>query len=224
MMQAQLSYGLTENLKLTFSAPLDVQADAHAPSSVTATVPFAGDFGLLSWYRFYRKDLAGKRMEATAFGGPLFSGPQQVVGRYRGLNTGVGWIGGGVTGVASRSYYIWAGMSYQRYPEVEGNRRPDLVTYTAVAGYRPYSWRTDYPRWDWRVFGEFTGERGGLFRFQHAPVEGSLSRQMFAGPSVLGVYRSIGIEAGVQFPLYRNVTSFYQRETYRAAINLAYFF
>jgi hypothetical protein len=79
MMQTQLSYGVTQNLKLTFSAPLDVQADAHAPSSVTASVPFAGDFGLTAWYRFYRKDLKGKRVEATATGGPLFSGPQQEV-------------------------------------------------------------------------------------------------------------------------------------------------
>ena len=91
MMQTQLSYGVTENLKLTFSAPLDVQADAHAPSSVTTSVPFAGDFGLTAWYRFYRKDLKGKRVEATATGGPLFSGPQQEVGRYRGFATGVGW-------------------------------------------------------------------------------------------------------------------------------------
>jgi hypothetical protein len=224
MAQAQLSYGVTQNLKVTFSAPLDVQADGRPPSSVTATTPFAGDFGLLAWYRVYRKDLAGKRVEATAMGGPLFSGPQQVVGRYRGIKTGVGGIAGGVAGVASRSYYAWAGATYQRYQEVDGAQRPDLLTYTVVAGYRPFSWRTDYPRWDWRIFGEFTGERGGLFRFQYLPIAESRSQQWFAGPSVLGVYRSIGIEAGVQFPIRRDVTSFYQQESYRAAINLAYFF
>lgn len=224
MLQAQVSYGLTENLKLTFSAPLDVQADAHPPSSVTASTPFAGDFGLLAWYRFYRKDLKGKRVEATAMGGPLFSGPQQEVGNYRGFATGVGWVGGGVAGVASRSYYLWGGGTYQRYPNVSGNQRPDLLTVTAVAGYRPFAWRTDYPRWDWRIFGELTAERAGPFRWQNVPLEQSRARQVFAGPSVLGVYRSIGIEAGVQFPLYRDVTSFYQRENYRAAINLAYFF
>jgi len=45
-------------------------------SSLTTAVPFAGDFGFTAWYRFYRKDLKGKRVEATATGGPLFSGPQ----------------------------------------------------------------------------------------------------------------------------------------------------
>ena len=68
------------------------------------------------------------------------------------------------------------------------------------------------------------GRAGGMFRWQNAPIAESRARQVFAGPSVLGVYRLIGIEAGVQLPLYRDVTSFYQRETYRAAINLAYFF
>ena len=112
-----------------------------------------------SWYRFYRKDLKGKRVEATAMGGPLFSGPQQEVGRYRGFPTGVGWIGGAVAGVASRSYYVWGGGTYQWYPNVSGNQRPNLLTFTGVAGYRPFSWRTDYPRWDWRIFGELTAER-----------------------------------------------------------------
>jgi hypothetical protein len=41
---------------------------------------------------------------------------------------------------------------------------------------------------------------------------------------VLGVYRAIGIGAGVQFPLYRDVGSVYPTERYRFAINFAYFF
>ena len=47
---------------------------------------------------------------------------------------------------------------------------------------------------------------------------------MFLGPSVLGVYRAIGIEAGMQFPVYRDVGPLYPRERYRFAINFAYFF
>ena len=44
------------------------------------------------------------------------------------------------------------------------------MTFTGVAGYRPFSWRTDYPRWDWRIFGELTAERAGMFRWQNAPI------------------------------------------------------
>jgi hypothetical protein len=131
---------------------------------------------------------------------------------------------GAVTGVASRSQYVWVGTSYQRYTEAKGDRRPDLLTYTAVYGYRPSSWRTDYPRWDWRIFGEFTGERSGELQRQNAELAGSGANQMFLGPSLLGVYRAIGIEAGMQFPVYRDAGSLYPKERYRFAVNFAYFF
>ncbi len=223
-LEAELTYGLTQNLKLAVSAPVVFQADAYPRSSVTTNTPISGDFSGLGWWRFQRKDLAGKRVESTAVAGILVPGPQQETGPYRDLNSGVGYLVGGVTGVASRSHYVWVGTSYQRYAESKGDRRPDLLSYTAVYGYRPLAWRTDYPRWDWRVFGEFTGERTGVLQRQNLDVTGSRAEQMFLGPSLLGVYRAIGIEAGVQFPIYRDVGALYPRERYRFAVNFAYFF
>ena len=144
---------------------------------------------------------------------------------WSGLNSGAGLSRvGAVTGIASRSQYVWVGSTYQRYAESKGDRRPDLLTYTAVYGYRPFSWRTDYPRWDWRVFGEFTGERTGTLQRQELEVPGSGANQMFLGPSVLGVYRAIGIEAGMQFPVFRDAGPLFPREHSRFAINFAYFF
>jgi hypothetical protein len=134
--------------------------------------------------------------ESTAVAGVLRPGPQQEAGAYREIHSGPGYLVGGVTGVASRSQYVWVGSSYQRCAESDGNRRPDLLSYTAVYGYRPRSWRTDYPHWDWRVFGEFTDERTGPLQRQSFEVPGSRAQQMFLGPSLLGVYRAIGIEAG----------------------------
>jgi len=223
-LEAELSYGLSQNLKLAFSAPLVLQPDPYTRSSVTTNTPSSGDFSGTAWWRFHRKDLAGKRIESTAFAGVLVPGPQPEAGPYRGLHSGLGYILGGVTGVASRSQYVWAGASYQRYGQSKRDRRPDLLSYTAVYGYRPRSWRTDYPRWDWRVFGEFTGERTGSLRRQGLDAPGSQSQQFFLGPSFLGVYRAIGIEAGVQFPLYRDGGPLYARERYRFALNFAYFF
>jgi hypothetical protein len=201
-LEAELSYGLTENLKLAISGPVVIRADPYPRSSVTTNTPVSGDFSALAWWRFARKDLAGKRVESTAVAGVLAPGPQQP------LHSGPGFLLGAVTGVASRSQYVWAGASYQRYA-----RGPDLLTGTAVYGYRPFSWRTDYPRWDWRVFGELTAERAG-----------SQARQVFLGPSVLGVYRAIGVEAGIQFPVYREASPLYPKERYRFAVNFAYFF
>ena len=222
--ETELSYGLTQNLKLTASAPVVIEPDPYPPSSVTTNTPISGDFSGLAWWRFQRKDSSGKRVESTAVSGILVPGPQQQAGVYRGLNSGLGYLVGGVTGIASRSQYVWVGAGYQRYAESKGDRRSDLLSYTAVYGYRPMSWRTDYPRWDWRIFGEFTGERVGTLQRQNLEVPGTSAQQLFLGPSLLGVYRAIGIEAGIQFPLYRDAGPLYPKERYRFAINFAYFF
>ena len=224
VLEAELSYGLTQNIKLAVSAPVVFQPDPYPRSSVTTNTPASGDFSGLVWGRFKKKDFAGKRIESTAVAGALVPGRQQETGLYRGLNSAPGYLVGAVTGIASRSQYVWVGTSYQRYAESKGDRRPDLLTYTAVYGYRPFSWRTDYPRWDWRVFGEFTGERTGTLQRQNLELPGSGANQMFLGPSVLGVYRAIGIEAGMQFPVYRDAGPLFPKERYRFAVNFAYFF
>jgi hypothetical protein len=224
VLEAELSYGLTQNIKLAVSGPIVLQPDPYPRSSVTTNTPISGDFSGLVWWRFQKKDFAGKRIETTAVAGALVPGPQQETGLYRGLNSGPGYLVGAVTGMASRSQYVWVGTSYQRYAESKGDRRPDLLTYTAVYGYRPFSRRTDYPRWDWRVFGEFTGEQTGTLQRQHVELPGSGASQMFLGPSVLGVYRATGIEAGMQFPVHRDAGPLYPKERYRFAINFAYFF
>ncbi len=223
-LEAELSYGVTQNLKLAVSGPVVFEPDPYPRSTVTTNTPISGDFSGLAWWRFQKKDFAGKRLESTAVGGILAPGPQHEAAAYRGLNSGVGYLAGAVTGLASRSQYVWAGASYQQYAESAGDRRPDLLSCTAVYGYRPLSWRTDYPRWDWRIFGELTGERAGALERQRIDLPGSQASQIFFGPSVLGVYRAIGIEAGIQFPIYRDVGPLFPKERYRFAINFAYFF
>ncbi len=223
-LEALLSYGVTQNLKLSVSGPVVFQPDPYPRSSVTTNTPSSGDFSGLAWWRFQKKDFAGKRVESTAVAGVLAPGPQAETGVYRGLPSGLGYLVGGVTGLASRSQYVWVGATYQRYAESGGDRRPDLLTYTAVYGYRPLSWRTDYPRWDWRIFGEMTGERAGRIKRLNAELPRSQAQQIFFGPSVLGVYRAIGVEAGMQFPLYRDVGPLFPKERYRFTVNFAYFF
>ena len=223
-LEAELSYGLTQNIKLAISGPVVIRADPYPRSSVTTNTPISGDFSGLAWWRFQRKDLAGKRIESTAVAGVLLPGPQEEIGLYKGLNSGPGYLVGAVTGVASRSQYVWVGSSYQRYAERKGDRRPDLLSYTAVYGFRPLSWRTDYPRWDWRIFGETTAELTGGIQRKYLDVPGTTARQIFAGPSVLGVYRAIGVEAGIQFPVYRDAGPLFPKERYRFAVNFAYFF
>ena len=54
-----------------------------------------------------------------------------------------------------------------------------------------------------------------------------LNLQVAVNCSVFQLRRAeaaIGVEAGIQFPLYRDAGPFYPREQYRFAINFAYFF
>jgi hypothetical protein len=67
-------------------------------------------------------------------------------------------------------------------------------------------------------------EKAGALQRSDLEVRGSQAAQIFAGPSLLGVYRAIGVEAGLQFPLYRDTGPLYPRERYRFALNFAYFF
>ena len=232
--QAELSYGITENLKIVASTPLGSKAvcsaclysggDPFPRSSITLNTPINHDFSGVAWWRFHRSDFAGKRVESTLVGGILIPGASLEPPPYRNLHSGAGYLFGGVTGVASRSQYAWAGATYQRYVQSRDDRRPDLISYTAVYGYRPYSWRTDYPRWDWRIFGEFVGEKGGSILRQGVVLPDSRTHNGFLGPSVLGVYKSVGIEGGMQFAVYHNAGTIFPKERYRFAVNLAYFF
>src|SRR4051794_16921654 len=70
-LEAELSYGITQNVKLAVSGPVVFAPDPFPRSSVTTNTPISGDFSALAWWRLKRKDLAGKRIETTAVSGLL---------------------------------------------------------------------------------------------------------------------------------------------------------
>lgn len=131
MLRGALGYGITENLKVSLSAPAVFTAEPLAPARMSAFTPMTGDIeGLLTW-RFHRQDTGvGSRVESAVIGGILVPGPQEMGGTLRNVASGVGGFIGAVTGLASRSNYFWVGGSYQRYAKSDGDRRPDLLAYT----------------------------------------------------------------------------------------------
>ena len=225
MFRATLGYGITENFKMSVSAPLVFGAEPFAPARVAPFTPMGGDFEGLAIWRFHRQDTGvGSRFETAAIGGLLIPGPQDAGGALKGLHSGPGALAGIVTGIASRSHYAWAGVSYQRYAESHGDRRPDMLFYSLAYAYRPPSWRTD-TGWDWRIFGELTGEKAGGIQRAGLVLPGSGTHQVFIGPTTLGVYKNYAVSAGVQFPVYQDVSmTVYPRERVRIAINFSYFF
>jgi hypothetical protein len=128
------------------------------------------------------------------------------------------------TGVASRSHYVWGGIGNLHFAQRDGDRRPNLFTYSAVWGYRPQAWRKEYPDWDWRFLVEMTGEVSNKVRRAGLAMPGTGGHQIFLGPTMLGIYKNYAIEGGVQFPVFRDVGANFQRERFRFAVNFSYFF
>jgi hypothetical protein len=183
-----------------------------------------GDFEALGLWRFQRTDFGvGKRFETTAIGGLLVPGPQSDTGVMKGMKSRPGGLVGIVSGVTSRSHYVWAGATYQRYAGAAGDRRSDLLFYSFAYAYRPQQLRKD-KGWDWRIFGECTGERLGALERTGTDVPDSRSNQVFVGPTTLGVYKNYAISGGVQFAVYQNVGPVYARERARVAVNFTWFF
>jgi len=224
MFRATLGYGITENLKVSVSAPLVFKAEPFVSSRTAAVTPMGGDFEALGLWRFHRSDFdVGARFESSVIGGLLLPGPQADSGPLKGIGSRPGALAGIVSGIASRSHYFWGGATYQRYAEADSGRRPDVLFYSLAYAYRPVSWRKDRG-WDWRIFGECTGERVGLLKRGGADVSGSGGNQIFIGPTTLGVYKNYAVSGGVQFALYRDIGPFYPRERVRVALNFTWFF
>src|SRR5207245_2192402 len=166
----------------------------------------------------------GRRFESTAYAGLIVPGPQRPKGMLGNLKRAPGVYTAIATGMASRSHYVWVGVGNVHFAEKDGDQRPNLFTCSAVWGYRPPPLRKDYPHWDWRVFAEMNVEISNNAQKAGLQMPGTGGHQVFLGPTVLGIYKNYAIEGGMQFPVFRDVGSNFQRERFRYAINFSYFF
>ena len=217
--RSMVSYGFTPHLQLSIVAPALIQSSALPMSAMSG-----GEFqGNVAW-RFHRQPNAiGRRFESTASVGLVAPGPQDSFGMFKGIRSAPGVTAWAATGVASRSSYLWVGAGIMRFAERDGDRRPDVVSTSLVFGYRPRSWRSDAHTWDWRVFGEMTGEHVGKTQRGGLLLPSSDVNQVFVGPTVLGIYKFFAVSGGVQFPVYRDVGAVFPRERVRFAVNVSYF-
>lgn len=225
MTRAMLTYGFTEDVQLSVSAPLVFASAPLSPARGTAMMPGNGDFETIGAWRFHRQGTGvGERVETTAYAGLIVPGPQRPAGMARDLRRSPGVYVAVASGLASRSHYVWGGIGYTRFAERGGDQRPDLFSYSAVWGYRPPPLRKEYPHWDWRLFLEMTGEKSGALQHRGIEHTGTGGHQVLLGPTALGIYKSYAIEGGVQFPIYRDGSVRVQRESVRYALNFSYFF
>jgi hypothetical protein len=218
--RSMFTYGFTPYIQLSVTAPA-ILANANLPTTMTT----GGDYfqSNFAWRFQHKAPAVGKRIETTAFGGLVVPGPQPGSGLTSRIVRAPGFNAGLVSGLASRSHYLWLGGAYTRFIERDSTRMPTTLSYSLVYGYRPRVLRKDYPFWDWRLFGELTGERDSRLIMGGMPMSGTQAHQIFVGPTTLGIYKTFAISAGVQFPIYRDVGYLLPKERIRVAINVTYF-
>ena len=214
-----IGYGFTPHLTLSFTLPA-VVGDATLPPT---RIQPGDDFdSTLAWRFQHRATKVGTRFESTAFAGVAVPGPQSGFKGVAHTTNMPGTMFGAVTGMASRSHYVWLGSTYTKFFEHDGDRRPDVLDYSLVYGYRPPKWRRPPDKWDWRLFGELVGERSPRFLEANAIVAGTQAHQVFIGPSALGIYRNYTVSFGAQVPIYQNVGPMFPKERVRFAVNFSY--
>ncbi len=217
--RSMLAYGVTPQVQLSIVPPALIQ-QGSLPMSTMSGGEFQGTF---TWRFHHQPNAVGRRFESTASVGLIVPGPQDDFGMFRGIHSAPGVNVWAASGIASRSSYVWIGAGLMRFGERSGDQRPTVVSTSVVYGYRPRSWRSDAHQWDWRMFGEMTAEHVGQTQRAGLLMPGSDANQIFVGPSVLAIYKFLGISGGVQFPAYRDIGSVFRKERARFAINISYF-
>ena len=214
-----MAYGFTPHLTLSFTLPAVV---GDTPLPPTRIQPGADFESTVAWRFQHNATKVGTRIESTAFAGLVVPGPQSGFNGVEPTTNASGTMFGVVTGLASRSHYLWLGSTFTKFYEHNGDRRPDVLDYSLVYGYRPPKWRRPPDKWDWRLFGELVGERSNRFLQANTPVANTQAHQVFLGPTALGIFHNYTVSFGAQFPIYQNVGSAFPKERVRFAVNFSY--
>lgn len=218
-LRALVGYGFTPHLTLSFTAPAVIGDAALPPTRIQS----GGDFDTtLAWRFHHNATKVGTRFESTAFAGLVVPGSQSGFKGVANTTNIPGTMLGVVTGTASRSHYLWLGSTYTKFFEHDGDRRPDVLNYSLVYGYRPPKWRKSPDQWDWRIFAELVGERSNRFLQANSAVAETQAHQVFIGPSALGIYRNYTVSFGAQVPIYQDLGNRFPKERVRFAVNFSY--
>ena len=187
MLGPAASYGVTENLQVSVSAPFHLDHGEHPVGRFTASMPGNPEVeGLVAWRFLHRQTGIGTRFESTLYLGSSVS--TQLPPRSDGppLRRAPGIFAGGAASHISRRYYVWAGGGYERYFSLDQKDHQSNSLLTSVAfGWRPPFWNADYPKPDLRFLWESTGELVGYaWRSAPAPPGSAHSHDLVEGASL----------------------------------------
>jgi hypothetical protein len=222
MLRSMISFGITERLQISGSAPVPLVVGSQPPvGRMTASMSDAPSVeGILGW-RFHTRPAGhGARLESTLYVG----GALPVLARRAGIESGPAGSAAIATGYASRVHYFWAGAGYEKRAARDGDRWGDVAYYSVVYGYRPPALRLEYPKPDLRFFVEAQGESNGRTWARGVADANTGGRILLVGPTTLLLFKQYGLEGGVLFPVYQRPNGVQPREHYRVVINASYFF
>jgi hypothetical protein len=214
-----VAYGFTPHLTLSLALPAVIGSTSLPPTRIQ---PGDDLDSTLSWRFQHKATKVGSRFESTAFAGLAVPGPQSGFKGIARTTSIPGTMFGVVSGMASRSNYLWLGSTYTKFYGHNGDKRPDVFDYSLVYGYRPPKWRRSPDKWDWRLFGELVGERSDRFLQANATVPNTQAHQVFLGPTALGIFHNYTVSFGAQFPIYQDVGIAFPKEHLRFAVNFSY--
>ncbi len=224
MIRPMLSYGVTEDLQLSTSVPISLKRDPELPGVRAFTrMPASRDVEVMVGWRFQRRGTGvGARQETTLW----VAADIPTDGRRGGFKTAPSFFGSLVTGYASRDVYFWVGGAFERSLSAGpgAHRAGDVSMASIVIGYRPATFRDDYPSPDWRGFLEVVGEVVERDQLGAADLSDTGGDQVYAGLTVLGLYGSWGVAGGPAFPLYQSLNGIQTEEGVRLALNLTFWF
>lgn len=222
LLRSMISFGITEKLQISGSLPVPLGgADAMPSGRMMAMMSGNPDVEALLGWRFHTRPVGtGARLESTVYVGGLVP----LDSKRAGIATSPAGLVSLTTGYASRSHYLWAGVSHLRHARSGGDRLGAVTSVSLVYGYRPPAWRKEYPKPDLRVFIEATGDVTARALHDGRPMAHTGGRVALVGPTVLLLYKAYAFEGGVLFPVYQRNHSMQRDERFRFGVNVTYFF
>ena len=130
--RALIGYGFTPHLTLSFTAPLVVGNATLPPTRIQPRDDFESTF---AWRFQHNATTVGTRFESTAFAGVVVPGAQSAFNGVAHTTNVPGSMVGVVTGMASRSHYLWLGTPSRSSMNTMGTAGPTCsitLLFTAI--------------------------------------------------------------------------------------------
>ncbi len=208
----ELTYGLTGDWAAGVDLPYVRKDDG------TQTRSGAGDLALFTKYRFWRRDSLGLQ-ESMAVALKVITDTADTSGTPplgKGTTDG---ILGLAYGYESRKQYRWASIRYRvNGTNPAGVERGDKLLVDFVAGIRPNPRGYLEPDTVWLL--ELNGEYGQKARFNGMDLADTGGSEWFLSPGLFWTLRNFAVKAGVQIPVYSDLTGNQAKSDYRARLTL----